>query len=272
MKKIFFLIIIVSISISAFSQSNINDYKYVLVPQKFDFLNEANQYQLNELSTFLFNKYGFTAFNEGDTLPDDAILNGCLVLKTNVLKEKSLFKTKLTIQLKNCRDEVVYTSNIGESKEKDYKVAYNFALREAFNSIKNLNYSYSNKAIESPKVSTQSEIEKLKAEIKTLKKETPELTVVSKEKELNTIKVKENLKPQEASKTEDTALYAVAIDNGFKLATKTNNKEITIYYSSLKDVYIVKDKDAIIYKKNESWFYSESNGNSINAKVIDIRF
>ena len=44
---------------NVYSQSNLNDYKYVIVPNKFDFLKENDQYQLNSLAAFLFEKYGF---------------------------------------------------------------------------------------------------------------------------------------------------------------------------------------------------------------------
>ncbi len=62
---IFFLVI------GAFSQSNLNNYKYVIVPKKYDFLKEKDQYQLNSLTEFLFNKYGFQAFMEGANYPED---------------------------------------------------------------------------------------------------------------------------------------------------------------------------------------------------------
>ena len=39
------------------SAQNINEYKYILVPETFEFTGEVNQYQLNSLSQFLFNKY-----------------------------------------------------------------------------------------------------------------------------------------------------------------------------------------------------------------------
>ena len=51
---------------SVFSQVNLNDYKYVIVPKKYDFLKEADQYQINSLSKFLFNKYGFQTLMEGE--------------------------------------------------------------------------------------------------------------------------------------------------------------------------------------------------------------
>ena len=127
---------------STFAQSNLNNYKYVIVPKKFEFLKEANQYRLNELTEFLFNKYGFQALMEGDSYPDDLLKNRCLALKSNLIKDSGLFKTKISVELKDCNDQVVYTSEVGESREKDYEKAYNEAVRNAFKSFETVNYQY----------------------------------------------------------------------------------------------------------------------------------
>jgi hypothetical protein len=43
--------------LQGFSQRNVNDYKYVIVPEKFDFQKEPNQFKLNQLTKFLLKKY-----------------------------------------------------------------------------------------------------------------------------------------------------------------------------------------------------------------------
>ena len=48
----------------------------------------------------------------------------------------------LKIQLKNCDGEVVYTSEEGLSREKNYKKAYHEALRMAFKFLEAKNYRY----------------------------------------------------------------------------------------------------------------------------------
>ncbi len=52
MKTKFFSIFISCVFIIALTcfTTNLNNYKYVLVPKKFDFLKEADQYQLNSLT------------------------------------------------------------------------------------------------------------------------------------------------------------------------------------------------------------------------------
>ncbi len=133
--KISALLITCFITISAFSQTNLNNYKYVIVPSKYDFLKDKDQYQLNSLTAFLFNKYGFQALMEGSVYPEDLLNNRCLALKSDLIKDSSMFKTKLAVELKNCNDQVVFTSQFGESREKEYDKAYTEALRNAFESI-----------------------------------------------------------------------------------------------------------------------------------------
>ena len=116
------LLIACFILTSVFSQSSLNKYKYIIVPHKFDFLKEKDQYQLNALTQFLFNKYGFEAIMEGTAYPEDLIRNRCLALKSDVNKDSSMFKTKLTVELYDCNDKLVFTSSIGESREKEFKL------------------------------------------------------------------------------------------------------------------------------------------------------
>ncbi len=126
------------------AQESVNDYKYVVVPQGYSFLKQNDKYQLNSLTKFLFNKYGFRAFMQGDKLPEDLISNGCKALQASVTKNSGLFVTKLMITLTDCNGNDVFKSSDGISREKEFKKAYHEALRDAFNDVKALNYSYKN--------------------------------------------------------------------------------------------------------------------------------
>ena len=69
--KYFFTLIALCIVINTFSQTKLNDYKYVIVPNSFDFLKSKDQYQLNSLTKFLLNKNGFTAIMEDEIFLQD---------------------------------------------------------------------------------------------------------------------------------------------------------------------------------------------------------
>ena len=142
-KKLLLLVICVFSIACVYSQNkNLSQYKYVIVPNSYDFTKEPDQYQLNSLSKYLFNKYGFVAIMDDEPLPQEVINNVCLALYADVIKSPGIMKSKLQIQLKNCRKEVVFLSQEGESREKKFKVAYNLALRQAFESVKILNHKF----------------------------------------------------------------------------------------------------------------------------------
>jgi hypothetical protein len=141
MKKIFLISIGLIISFPALAQE-VNSYQYVVVPKKFEFTKEADMYQVNSLTEFLFHKYGFDAYLEGEELPDEFDQDQCKGLYADVENNSGLFVTRLNIILKDCRNNIIFTSEEGISKAKDYKTAYHEALREAFESVEKLNYSY----------------------------------------------------------------------------------------------------------------------------------
>ena len=100
-KKIILLILTLTVFFAGFSQKSVNDYKYVVVPNKFDFFEQENKYQINELLEFLFNKYGYEAFLDNEVLPNDLNSNRCLVMYANAKNIKSMFTTKIVIELKD---------------------------------------------------------------------------------------------------------------------------------------------------------------------------
>ena len=141
MKKVLFLLLFLATSLS-FSQS-LNDYKYAIVPSKFEFIKEKDQYRLNTLTKLFMEKYGFITYFDTDILPNEVVENNCNKVYVDVKSNGNLFVTKLTVVLKDCKNAVVFTSFEGRSREKELQVAYNQALREAFSSFEKLDYKYS---------------------------------------------------------------------------------------------------------------------------------
>ena len=161
LSTLFFFFLILSQN-AVFSQNDINNYKYVSVPDRFDFLKSTDQYQVNSLTKFLLEKNGFLVLDTSSNYPSDLVNNRCLLLNVNVEKIKGFLNTKLEVQFRNCKNELVFKSAIGTSKLKDFKKGYHAALRAAFESVAELNYSYktpiSAKAIEKTAVPTPVEV------------------------------------------------------------------------------------------------------------------
>ena len=102
----------------------INQYKYALIPSKFDFLKETDQYQLNSLTKFLMEKQGFVAFlDNDDNMPEEMMISNCSKVFVEVTSNGNFMATKLTVVLKDCKGKVLFTSEQGKSKEKDFKKA-----------------------------------------------------------------------------------------------------------------------------------------------------
>ncbi len=120
----------------------LNAFKYAIIPEKFSFLKEKNQFNLNELLKFGMIKYGFEPFYDTDILPND-LSNENKVL-VDVLQNNSIFSTNVTIVLKDFKNNILHTSIEGKSREKNLDVSYNFAIREALNSFSSLKHVYAN--------------------------------------------------------------------------------------------------------------------------------
>lgn len=242
------------------AQQNINNYKYIIVPNTYDFQSESNEYRLNNLTKLLFEKHGFNVVMSNQALPDEVINNGCLALYANVLDDSKLFSTKLIITLKNCKKELIFKSKTGESRDKKSAVAYNLALRDAFKSFDTVNYTY--------KASTNnSDLKDTKAS----KKESPETVVITtpqiaNAQETTTKTTSNNRLSLKAKKRTNSALTYDLLDN-------TGKTIYTILFSGKEDVYMVKGEDAIIYKLNDNWVLAKSLPNEIiEVSVIEIDF
>jgi hypothetical protein len=179
------------------AQTNLNKYKYIIVPNKYEFQKFDNQYELNSLTKFLFEKYNFTVLSENNNYPTDLGSDNCLALKANVTSIASLFKTKINIHLLDCTNTVIYTSKEGISKLKDYKRGYQQALRNAFAEFEKLNYEYNGKGIQtmiSENVKDESDLAIKNTTVKTPKVQKPAIAKqskktpkVSKDKKVTTI-------------------------------------------------------------------------------------
>lgn len=129
-----FLLVAITLFLSAnvgAQHSNLSDYSFVIVPEQFDFQKRKDQFQLNSMTKFYFEKSGFNAYL-ADSAPN---ANRCDGLYANVEELKTLFGTKLQVVLKDCNDNEIYRSQEGKSKYKDFEKTYQDALRKAFNSV-----------------------------------------------------------------------------------------------------------------------------------------
>jgi len=286
-------LIILCIVTTSFSQKSINDYKYVIVEHQFHFQNEANEYNLNEMTRFLFKKHGFRPILDSEVYPEDLKSNYCLAL-TSVITARGAFKTKVTIVLKDCDNNILFSAE-GSTKEKEFSRVYNIGIRKAFEFFKSLNYKYvPNENVITKKEDSKDKVELLKAEIKTLKAE-KKVKLVKIEKKIEDLKevempiIEVEIEDELEDKIEEkpfvsqeravvslkvgSYFIAKTITNGFELLNNKSNKvKFTIYKTSLANIFIIKNKYGIIYKMGNKWVREYAIGDKTVKEFLDIRF
>lgn len=252
-RKITFLFVLFITFKVSFSQTDLDHYKYVIIPTTYDFCTEPDQYQLNSLTKFLFEKQGFIALMNDEPLPNDLINNGCLALWADVLNESSIFVTKFRVELKNCQKQVVYTSGVGQSREKKYKVAYNLSLREAFESFDTLNYSYN------PKISEQ----------KAVSANTEKSTAIAP----SVIGVAQSDSKSNGADM-DQPLTARKIDViNYELLNSKGEVVYKLIFSGKEEFYMVEGMQATVYKLNDKWVIAKTIADgSLQVQTLNVTF
>lgn len=233
MKKALFLLLFL-VSSLCFSQT-VNDYKYAIVPSKFEFLKDKDQYRLNTLTKMLMEKYGFKTYFDTDILPLEVAETNCNKVFVEVQNTGNLFSTKLVVILKDCKNEILFTSTEGKSREKEYQVAYNQALRQAFTSFE--------------KLAIKEKVEdKLKQEV-----------VVP----TNDIK-----------RIKDSTLFAQPIENGFQIIDTTPKVILKIYTTSNPSCFIAfKDTiQGVLVNKESQWFFEYYSNSKVVSEKMEIKF
>ncbi|HPW98578.1 MAG TPA: hypothetical protein PK218_08460 [Flavobacterium sp.] len=241
MKKIALLFLLTVFNV--FSQ-NINDYKFVIVPTKFDFLKEDNSFNLNTSTKLLLEKYGFEVFMNNQELPTEIANNRCKTLTASLAKDNSMFQTKIKLVLKDCQDRIVYETAFGTSREKDYNKAYNQAFREAAKSFETLNYKYNG------------------------------------EKQIAVEKIEENQEVKSvepyslSSENSEIFYFAQPIANGFQVVNNEPRVIMRLFTTSQKGVFIgIKgDQNGVVITKNGKWFFECYEGGKLTSEPINLRF
>ncbi|WP_343485501.1 hypothetical protein [Allomuricauda sp. d1] len=281
MKSICFFLLVFLVS-SMGVQAQFNEYKYIIVPKRFDAFKKENQYQTSTLIKHLFVKKGFNAVYEGD-YPEDLKKDPCLALKVRLKDDSSLFRTKTTLFLQNCELQTVFTTIEGGSKLKEYKKSYDEAIRRAFSSFDIVNYSYEPKE-EEEETSEETVTLNFKNDVKSLD-ETPKNVAVEQKAtpEDQSFKsmepVESNIKKassETTTKAKIDLLYAQPIENGYQLVDSTPKIKYRILNTSADGVYLVEGDElsnGLMFKKEGKWLLegTKTDGTQIK-KEIRIKF
>lgn len=257
MKKNTVFLITFLVGFNLFSQKiNFDKYQHIIVAEKFDFLKETDQYQTSSLTKFLLKKKGFKVFLSNENLPEELVTNRCSSLFASVRDESSMINVKSVIEIKDCYGKVLYASKIGLSRLKDFKKAHLDAIRNAYNTMEDFVYSYNTK-------SQNIEIEK------------PEVVIPL--KVMDSVKVAPIINKVVTSGKDNVSkkaevLYAQPKNNGYQLVNLKPEVVFVILNTNLKDVFIIKDKNGILYKNGNNCVVEFYENNQLIKKIYQVKF
>ena len=237
MKKIVLLLVLFTFTFSV-AQEN---YKYAIVPKKFSFFSDENEYNTSSMTKSFFEKEGFVVYYDTDEFPSELANNRCMAFYVNVLKKSNMFITKINFELKDCANKIIYTSIQGSSKEKEYQKSYNESFRMALMGMKGkLNFT---------NTSTGNAI---------IEKETVTATPIAVESK--------NI-PKEG-------LTAIAIQNGYKLVDSVPSVIYELLATSIENVFTAKKGtiSGTFLKKNTGWYFEFYQNDQLVSEKVDVKF
>ncbi|MCA4781350.1 hypothetical protein OBK22_09730 [Empedobacter falsenii] len=125
-------------SISTVNAQEVNDYKYIHIPEKFSGF-EQDQYQLNNRLRYLLTQKKYEVLpSDKSTWPQEVTQTPCSVLNTDILKVKSFLNNKLEVVFTDCSQNNIETFE-GTSKIKEFDKGYQEALKLALMKLKTQN-------------------------------------------------------------------------------------------------------------------------------------
>lgn len=243
MKKLLLMLVLLATTFG-FAQ-DINKYKYIILKDKFEFQSKPNLHNLNELTKMGLEKYGFNVFYSNRQFPEDLALDRCKALYADV-EESGILYTKIKIVLRDCNDNIVYTSGTGTTRVKERPKAYYDALRGAIASMESLKYKYSG---DTQQVS-QKPVSKTETATAPVKTPAPEVTV------------------------NPSTLFAQPIANGYQLVDSTPKVVLKMYRTSQADSYTaLSDKgNGVVFKKGSDWYFEYYQNDKLVSEKLEIKF
>jgi len=256
--KVYTLLAFVLLAVAGHAQTSLNNYKYVLVPDRFDCQKEDNQYALNTIAKMLLEDKGFVALMPNDQTPPEVAANKCNALKAEVTQKKGIFVTNLSLILKDCQGNIVFKSKEGKSREKEWQPAYQEALRDAFTSLNAANYKYDgtvfNNQMPQAAATTSGTAVMPATTSPAAPAPAPAQTAAAPPADITGI------------------LYAQPTVNGFQLVDTSPKKVMTILKTSVPDYFIAEGANGLVFKKDGTWFFEYYKDNKLVSQKLEIKF
>jgi hypothetical protein len=170
--------------------------------------------------------------------------------------------TNLTLLLKDCQGNVIFKSKEGKSREKEFPVAYDGALKDAFLSLNDVPYKYDSTAM-------------AQAQQPVAAPATPASTTPASTTSTPATQTPASPAPAVAAPGEITGtLYAQATPSGYQVVDTTPKKVLTLFKTSMDDLFMADAGGAngVVFKKNGEWFFEYYKENKLVSQKLEIKF
>jgi hypothetical protein len=282
MKSKFVYFVLIVLMFGSAANAQLNDYKYIIVPKKFEEFRSENLYQTSTLIKYYFEENGFNAIYD-DEMPVDLAGNRCLGLTVDLIDESTMFSTKLAIALIDCNNQEVFRSLEAKNRIKEYKEAYRDAIQNIFVSFAGMDYAYEPKEeVEEPATIVVS----FRDDVKSVKEESNEHVLEQKatteEQVYKSIEPKPTNIVRESNPTTEAdqvslpegLLYAQPIENGYQLVDSTPKVVLRLESTSMDNVFMTTymGNNAVVFEKNGKWLLEYSDNGQKVQKELQIKF
>ena len=223
------------------------NYEVIIMPKKFDFLREENQYNLNTMCKLFFEKEGYAVYYENDIMPKEVANNRCNALFLDLVENNSIFKTKVKVELKDCQNNLISFSEEGETREKNLNRAYNEVTRFALKSMEG--YKFKNEYASKVDNEKTEEIKPLKPEV------------------ASDVPVKEN-------NTKYSVLYSKITKNGYNLVDVNGNVKFELLKTSNPTIFIAKKENlqGIFTLNGQNSKFESYQNDELVVEEVEVKF
>lgn len=231
-------------SISSFFSVAQENYDVIIMPSKFDFLKEKNQYNLNTLSKLFFEKEGFTVYYNDEILPENIVYGKFNVLYFNLIENSGFLSTNITAELKDFQNNIILKGEEGKTREKDFAKAYTLATKSTLNSLVG------------------------KLEIK--KSKTFKNNI---ENEITQTKDSEKVEPIKHEISSAT-LFAIPTTKGYKIVDSTPKTIYELNKTSVSSIFIATKENVqgVFLQKDKQWYFEYYQNEKLVSEIVDVKF
>lgn len=258
------------------AQAQLDNYKYIVVPKRFETFKDVNQYQTSTLVKFLLTKYAFDPIYD-DAIPEELFLNKCLGLNTQLEDNSSYLQTVVAIVFYDCRGQEIFRTQEGRSKNKEFKEAFSEAIQEAMRTMALLSHNYQGseeETVEEPVVAQAPDPVETIPEPETViaPTEPAVVAVIMEEAAEPSVKEETESEASEATKPEITYWEQTASNNGFILTHPVKEVTWAILKTSTAEVFmaISTTRQGVAFKQQKGWRLEYYLGDLLKVEEIQL--